>query len=85
MEGLLGVSSPKNIEQMALELGKNVRRMQHFTGILGLPSAFRTNHYSFFLEYCIFPVSGINYIYRKGRMAPKPELCYVAELLVRLI
>ena len=27
MEGLLGVSSRKNIERMALELGKNVRSM----------------------------------------------------------
>jgi SRSO17 transposase len=32
MEGLLGVSSRKNIERMALELGKNVRSMQHFMG-----------------------------------------------------
>ncbi|MGD0878602.1 MAG: transposase, partial [Anaerolineales bacterium] len=32
MEGLLGVSSRKNIERLALELGKNVRSMQHFMG-----------------------------------------------------
>ncbi len=32
MVGLLGISSRKNIERMALELGKNVRSMQHFMG-----------------------------------------------------
>jgi SRSO17 transposase len=30
--GLLGDASRKNIERMALELGENVRSMQHFMG-----------------------------------------------------
>ena len=32
LQGLLGDASRKNVEQMALELGQNVRDMQHFIG-----------------------------------------------------
>jgi SRSO17 transposase len=32
LQGLLGEASRKNVEQMALELGENVRSMQHFIG-----------------------------------------------------
>ena len=32
LQGLLGDAPRKNIEQMALELGENVRSMQHFIG-----------------------------------------------------
>ncbi len=32
VQGLLGDTSRKNVEQMALELGENVRSMQHFIG-----------------------------------------------------
>ncbi len=35
VQGLLGDASRKNVEQMALELGKNVRSMQHFIGQSG--------------------------------------------------
>ena len=32
MQGLLGDAPRKNIERMALELGENVRSMQHYIG-----------------------------------------------------
>ena len=37
------------------------------------------------LEYCIFPVSSINYTYQKGMMAPIPEPRFMADVLVRPI
>ena len=32
LQGLLGNATRKNVERMALELGENVRSMQHFVG-----------------------------------------------------